>query len=226
MENISTCAQFSIPVLCHLLSPLIAPNASGCHFFPIIPTDHQDFTALLGTALITVKDINGKYQHMRAVLDSGAMSSFVSADCAERLGLPLLPDNTSISGLAESHVNSLGAINCLVKPRQTDEPKLRIRAIVIPVITENLPCVKISNKVRQFWSKLNLADPSFDDTNAKIDMLLGSEIFVRIVSGQKKITNNLGHALQSIYGWVLMGKYSASSIVSAQVAQAVSTGRK
>ncbi|XP_072160557.1 uncharacterized protein [Bemisia tabaci] len=179
-------------------------------------TDHQDYTALLGTALITVKDINGKYQHMRAVLDSGAMSSFVSADCAERLGLPLLPDNTSISGLAESHVNSLGAINCLVKPRQTDEPKLRIRAIVIPVITENLPCVKISNEVRQFWSKLNLADPSFDDTNAKIDMLLGSEVFVRIVSGQKKITNDLGHALQSIYGWVLMGKVPTEDVPKKQ----------
>nr|XP_018906843.1 PREDICTED: uncharacterized protein LOC109036879 [Bemisia tabaci] len=169
-------------------------------------TDHQDYTALLGTALIAVKDINGKYQHMRVILDSGAMSSFVSADCAKRLGLPLLPDNTCISGLADSQVNSLGAIDCLVKPRQTDEPKLMVRTIVIPVITENLPCVKISDKVRKFWSKLDLADPSFDDTNAKIDMRLGSEVFVRIISSQKKITKDLGHALQSIYGWVLMGK--------------------
>ncbi|XP_072162003.1 uncharacterized protein [Bemisia tabaci] len=169
-------------------------------------TDHQDYTALLGTALIAVKDINGKYQHMRVILDSGAMSSFVSADCAKRLGLPLLPDNTCISGLADSQVNSLGAIDCLVKPRQTDEPKLMVRTIVIPVITENLPCVKISDKVRKFWSKLDLADPSFDDTNTKIDMLLGSEVFVRIISSQKKITKDLGHALQSIYGWVLMGK--------------------
>lgn len=177
----------------NMVANLLAPTA-------------KNHRTLLGTAIVAIKDADGEYQHIRAILDSGAMSSFITKDCAQRLRLPVLTDRTSITGLADKPVKSLGAVECLIKPRQRDNPKLLVRTIIIPVITDGLPSVKISSEVRNFWSTLDLADPDFDTVNAKVDMLLGSEVYCSILSDKRRITNKLGHGLQTIFGWVLMGK--------------------
>lgn len=46
------------------------------------------FGVVLGTARLHAFDCHGDIQDCRAVIDSGAQSSFISMECAQRLGLP------------------------------------------------------------------------------------------------------------------------------------------
>lgn len=64
------------------------------------------------------------------------------------------------------------------------------------------------------WShleNLRLADPNFNSPG-KIDLLLGADLFPYIIEGGRVITNqNELSALNTVFGWAVMGKYNDSS---------------
>lgn len=181
---------------------------------PIAATN-QYHSSILGTALVEIADSTGNYQQIRVVIDSGSMASFITEECAKRLQLPVNSEIQKVTGLGDKEVESKGSTEFWIKPRQKAEPKLRVKAIIIPTITENLPCTPIPDEVKQEWSNLDLADPQFYVTN-KIDVLLGIDIFPYIYTGQKRLSENLGNALLSIFGWVIVGRIQAINYPSTQ----------
>jgi hypothetical protein len=76
---------------------------------------------------------------------------------------------------------------------------------VLNKITEELPLSSFEFESRQIPCNINLADPEFN-VSRKIDVLLGSTIFWRVLSvGQIKATRNNPHLQETILGWVVGG---------------------
>nr|XP_018908472.1 PREDICTED: uncharacterized protein LOC109038017 [Bemisia tabaci] len=175
--------------------------------FDTLPS--RNFTSLLGTVLLNVKCPDNSYKPVRAIADSGAMSCFISYECVKRLQLPMYATDAEISGIGNQAVKPLGEVKCTLKPRQNSEPILHARATVLSTITDLIPTQPVTPEVRKFWSQLELADPAFDQVG-EIDMILGADLFPYILTGERRLTERNGCALQSIYGWIIIGRVSTS----------------
>lgn len=186
--------------------PVIATRTLAAQNKPLTSNASQ---VLLGTAVIKIKDGQGIWQSVRAVIDSASMSSFITFSCAKRLKLNVENRPTNISGLGDQTVSTSGLTAISMKPRQTETPILSTDAIVVPTITAKLPSSFVPPEIQVEWKKLDLADPHFGDP-ANIDILIGVELYPHIQNSHKIITDDLC-GLHSIFGWVIMGKSPAIS---------------
>ncbi|KAJ8968244.1 hypothetical protein NQ314_002391 [Rhamnusium bicolor] len=90
-------------------------------------------TVLFATAIVDIRDSNGRYHRCRALLDSASQASFVTLACAERMGLPRFSSNIPIQGVNQMTTSStLGTVLCTVKPPR--DPQFEVEMIVIPSI--------------------------------------------------------------------------------------------
>lgn len=105
-------------------------------------------------------------------------------------------------------MNVQGRVECTVHPRFASEPALSIHAWVLPTITNALPTKTLSADIKDKYSNLALADPSFH-VSSPIDLLLGSDVYASIMDGRKiSVDSALPSAFSSVFGWVLIGKVS------------------
>ncbi|XP_072158640.1 uncharacterized protein [Bemisia tabaci] len=78
----------------------------------------KEYACILGTALVLVKDSFGGYQPVRGLIDSAAMSTFITKRCANKLGLKIHKEAPPISGLGNQAVNDIhGTVECEIKSR-------------------------------------------------------------------------------------------------------------
>lgn len=174
----------------------------------------QKTTCILQTAKVLVKNAAGIFVPVRALIDGGAMTSFITTACANYLGLVPTEESSNISGLACQPIrDTKGTVSCVIKSRFDSQPVLSTTAIVLDRITGNLPNVPLPSSLLRPFKKLKLADPSLL-TPAPVDLLIAADLFPFIYTGRKMIiSDNAPVALASIYGWVITGKSSNSSIV-------------
>lgn len=170
-------------------------------------------TIILSTALINILDLHGNYHVVRAVLDSASQSSFISQSCCSRLNLSPYSLSLDVKGIGgvSSHVTQ--AVSSTVKPISKTEPLFSLEFIVLPEICGNLPITTLSSEKFSRFSHLKLADPQFNVARS-VDVLLGAEIFGLLLKG-----NSISRphqqlvALETIFGWVVMGRLETSSPV-------------
>lgn len=164
-------------------------------------------TVVLGTAVVHVADSFGNYHPVRAVIDSGAMSSYMTSDCAQRLGLPRRKCNFEPIGLGGVPVQNFGVVTSNIKPRNSSGPILKSETVIVPHITGNLPTLTLSNKVVNEFKDLELADPNYFSA-APIDLLLASDLFPYIYDGRNILPREPGLpvAMHSIFGYVITGQ--------------------
>lgn len=175
-------------------------------------------TILLATALVDVLDSRGWPQPVRVLLDSASQSHFMSSKCCTRLGLSRKKLSVNIHGVGQSSAHASEGVSCSFKPRNQPHPLFSIDALILPQICTNLPSVTISDKKNSGFSELKLADPNFH-VSQPIDMLLGADIFAHILKGTAPIHEfNNPVALDTIFGWIIMGKFESSPKVCALVA--------
>ncbi|KAL4088882.1 hypothetical protein QTP88_023966 [Uroleucon formosanum] len=103
---------------------------------------------LLWTAKVHVKDINGKLQEFRALLDNGSQSNFVTQQCMSDLGLTATSRITKVSGVSALSSCSEAVITLQI---------MSLQRIKLP-------------------SRLTLVDPEYYKSK-KVYMLIGSECF-------------------------------------------------
>ncbi|XP_058449067.1 uncharacterized protein LOC131429033 [Malaya genurostris] len=105
--------------LCSILQPVVSnelttPVSMDTHgpvasHFPRQPCNQkvQLFSTseqtLLHTAIVCIRNSSGERQECRAVLDSCAMSSFITTACANRLRLKASPSQVSLSPFVDNH---------------------------------------------------------------------------------------------------------------------------
>lgn len=130
-----------------------------------------------------IQDKIGRFRPVRALIDAGSQSSFITEACAQRLCLPRQKRFQPILGLSETSVASnRGSVCCLKKPSHQENPILQTNAIVLNRITSFLPSALLNDDVKSYFQGLSFADRQFY-LPGKIDFLIGADFFSQLFDG-------------------------------------------
>ncbi|KAJ0175222.1 hypothetical protein K1T71_009363 [Dendrolimus kikuchii] len=216
-HSIDTCPSKFLCSICknkhHHTLHIDSSGNSNCNAIAL--TCSANSTVLLGTAIVHVADSWGQYHAVRAIIDSGAMSSYITQDCAKRLGLKSRKCSFEPIGLGGNRVKDFGFTTCQVKPRHTAGPILSTDAVIVSNIAGNIPTMPLSNKVLLEFQGLTLADPDFYKP-APLDLLLAGDLFPYIYDGNKILPRVAGLpvAMSSIFGYVMTGQTELHNLVN------------
>ena len=166
---------------------------------------------LLSTALIKLHDRNGREHVVRAVLDSGSTSCFVTERLCRQLNLETRQIDRSIFGInnVTSHVGKTCRINMtsLNKSFSTE-----LYCFVLPSITSDVPCREVNLSTLNIPSHIRLADPSFYKP-ADVDILIGADVFWDLLGSQRiKLGTGKPILCETRLGWIVSGPISRNYV--------------
>ena len=169
---------------------------------------------LMMTAQVTISGPGGHQVSARALIDSGAGMSLVSHRISQLLNLPLTKNHLKFSGVQGTPCKpSKHMIMFTLSPMQADQPRVQVKAAVVPTVTVDLPTRELSSVADlPHLSGLNLADPAFHSPG-RIDILLGADVYLQLMLKTPMVTGDITDpgALETIFGWAIMGPVKASS---------------
>lgn len=169
---------------------------------------------LLGTALGYMKSASGRLIQIRLLLDSGSTSSFITTSLIKALGIPYDKQSISITGLGNKRTSSTGTCSASLYSTNLTST-VYVDLIIVPTITSVTPSSPISNAVVDKFNGLQLADPTFN-IPGPINVLLGADVFMNVLRGQTLAGQP--SAINTMFGWVVMGSSSSNSNLSDAVA--------
>ncbi|XP_050534989.1 uncharacterized protein LOC126902010 [Daktulosphaira vitifoliae] len=159
---------------------------------------------LLSTAIVKIKDRANKTWYVRALLDSGSQSNFITTDLANGLGLSKRKVKVTIEGVNKSITQSQYSIVATIEANCTSYNKT-IELLTLPKITTLLPSENINVIQEELPDNIKLADPSYA-VPGKIDILIGAACFYEILLPGKYTTNNSSIIYQETeLGWIVAG---------------------
>ncbi|XP_072761512.1 uncharacterized protein [Anoplolepis gracilipes] len=165
---------------------------------------------LLSTAIIQIQDIKGNWHYCRALLDNGSQSNFITIELEEKLGLKRFPSCLVIHRVGDANTETHSSVKVNLQSRLNNF-KAEICCLTIRKIIQDLPTVSINRADIRIPSGITLADPEFMES-AKIDMLIGVEIFWNITCiGQIKSTGTQPCWQKTHFGWIATGKVLTTS---------------
>ncbi|XP_063827477.1 uncharacterized protein LOC135076893 [Ostrinia nubilalis] len=176
-------------------------NITTAHF----SNEQPGHKVLLATAQVEVSGNDGNTHLLRALIDQGSEASFVSARVVELLGLKRTNINGVVSGVGENtNVPIKHLVDLSVKSQYNDKEIIQVKAYVLKKISTCLP----SRNIVADWKELQtlqLADPAYH-TPGKIDLLLGADIFCKIIEeGLVRMPDGIV-AQKTSLGWILSGQ--------------------
>lgn len=148
---------------------------------------------------------------MRGLLDTGSEASFITEQCAQLLRLRRQPFNTQICGISGLNAGQTrGKVSVVIHSHQADF-EYPLECFVMRKLSDCLPKQHLDVSSWKFIKHLPLADPAFNQP-APIDLLLGADVFANCLASGV-ITNNYPYptALNTQFGWVIMGQVDNSS---------------
>lgn len=166
---------------------------------------------LLSTVKIIVFDKFGQPVVVRALLDSGSQSSFITEKLSNHLGLETSSTNLNVLGIS-SNVSKIKQ-KCVVSINsQYNNFKASVTCFVLSNITSMTPSWGVDVRSLNIPKNLQLADPEFN-TPAPIDMLIGAELFWVIIKANKIICGKNKPVLQdTVLGWIVSGRVSDNRV--------------
>ena len=147
-------------------------------------------------------------RRVRIVLDSGSQRSYVTEQVARELSL--MPEGEQpviimTFGASEEHpqVCKLVRLSLALKGGRTKHLTL----FTVPFICEPLACQPVSFCQENFdhLAGLDLADPSDGRSPLAIDILIGSDQYWELITGETRRGNSGPVAIHTELGWVLSG---------------------
>ena len=185
-----------------------AEPVAGFSKTSLLGTSFNGHDVLLSTVCIRVKDAYDNWHNLKAILDSGAQSSFITKNCAKKLSLPKFNVAMSLQGLDSMCTTAKLGIHCVISSIYDKDALFECDAIILDKICDDIPAVSFLKQNIDIISHLNLADPTFSE-KSKIDMLLGNDVFPYILKDGRIINDpNEPVYLNTIFGWTVMGKIS------------------
>lgn len=186
------------------------PSTSGILVSSPVPAD-TDINAhvFLATALVVVRDKNGRHRQCRALLDSGSQVNFVSRRYANLLQLVCKKSSLPISGIGDNRLQVRSCSELKVESRTSDF-SIKISCYVLPnIVGELASCPEPADGwgIPGFVSPC-LADPDFHRPQG-IDLLIGGGSFFDVL-GTRKIPLSRGSVTlhESNFGWLVTGELS------------------
>ncbi|GFV00143.1 integrase catalytic domain-containing protein [Trichonephila clavipes] len=160
-------------------------------------------TVLLSSVQCFLRDKYGLLHEVRALLDVGSQSHFITKDCADRLQLKNEKINLLVSCLNESTMTINGEVTTsIINGDLSFEKELNL--LVVRRITDLTPS-QIINVSLDMPNEIKLADYKFN-IPGKIDVLLGAEIFYELLRPGQIYCGDSRLLLQNtVFGYVVSG---------------------
>lgn len=166
-------------------------------------------TVLLATAIIEIRDAFGEFHTFRALFDTGSQNNFLTENAARRLNLQPNASCANINGLGGTPASISGTVKCEVGANH--HIKFTLDMFVIANICGDQPIARLNTSGWEEIKTLPLADPGFD-IPGPIDVLLGADVFAESLLAQRLKSNaSQPRALNSVFGWLLLGKTRLAS---------------
>ncbi|XP_065080794.1 uncharacterized protein LOC135703472 [Ochlerotatus camptorhynchus] len=139
-------------------------------------------TVLLETVVLTIVDKHGKELRVRALLDSAAMSNFITKKLANTLATRQASVDIAVAGIGESVKQIKRQITATIKSR-TSSYSTTLEFLIMKKPTANLPTIAINTAM---WNMPNvpLADPHFN-IPGMVDIIIGGECYHEIHTGNR-----------------------------------------
>ncbi|XP_061716620.1 uncharacterized protein LOC133524551 [Cydia pomonella] len=182
---------------------------------PLTPSNSpSNTTVLLATALVQIRDASGEFQTFRALLDTGSQNNFLTTHAAQRLKLKPTATSDGPCVLGGAPASVTGQVTCDIGAKDTVH--FRLEMFVSPHICADQPIGRLNMSGWDDLKTLPLADPGFD-IPGPIDVLLAADVFAESLLDQRlKRCVNQPRALNSVFGWLIVGKtrLASSSLLS------------
>lgn len=162
---------------------------------------------LLTTALIEVANPRtNQTERVRALLDCGSQSSFITETLKQKLCLPSNSNcHVNLMGIGD---NDTGKVTetCVAQLRSlVNQFNVTSGFLVLPQITGHIPKLPIDTTQIQIPNGIQLADPNYHQP-APIEILIGADLFWEILGRE---THSLGpnnpKLRSSQFGWIISG---------------------
>lgn len=175
---------------------------------------------MLSTALVDV-GVGKSKSTIRCLIDTGSQASFIAESCAQRLGLSRrFAHAVPVVGIGEARpIFPKGKVTCTLSPYGQTQPAITVDALILPKLVSQTPRIPVPTDTWPHVKNLILADPSFNSVSQQpIEMILGADVLSEILLGN--IVKGLPDqpiAMNSIFGFLLMGKVSFNNPSPIQV---------
>ena len=161
-------------------------------------------TVLLQTAKATAfNEDNSKSTHVRVLFDNGSQRSYVTSRLKSRLNLkPIKTETLHLNTFGGSTFSKQSCKVVKLRLKKDEGEEVEVTALNYPIICSPLP-----SKVEVNYphlEDLQLAD-SLNDNCGAIDVLIGSDYYWEIVSGETVRGDCGPTAVSSKFGWLLSG---------------------
>ena len=185
---------------------MVSPVSPRC--LQVLANDNQ--CKLLPTALIQIRDSDGYWQSVRALLDSASTHSFITKLCADKLHLARKNVKGSVSTHNNTRTNSLNYVTNFTLRSCSDNSFISdVEAFIIPSITTTIPSEPLNPSHINHINLLQFADPNFA-TPAPVDVLLGcDQYFMCLSNGYVFKDTTLPIAQKTKFGWIVGGNFNA-----------------
>ncbi|XP_050527987.1 uncharacterized protein LOC126898083 [Daktulosphaira vitifoliae] len=165
-------------------------------------------SVVLGTAIVRLRDTDGDWISVRALIDTGSQISVITNACVNRLGLKRRMCNTSVTGLSDTYMSAVkGSVACVLSPKHNVQPQIFCEPIILSRITGLMPNAKLTSNIRKTYTDIDFADPNFDSPG-HIDFLLGADIYPQILGpiSHVRYAPGLPSAYETMLGWIIVGQ--------------------
>ena len=167
-------------------------------------------------AICYALSLAGESVPVRVFFDSGADTSFIRRDTAERLHLPIIGTGTfGCTGFAgkTDPPKQRPLVQCLLKPTQPTDSYAQLAHLWV---SENL-CAPLKPRRIPDHPELNHYFVADDCSPGIVDIMIGNDLYNDFVGGDTRLSSGL-KLRETTLGWVLHGRGEFGPTVEANVA--------
>ncbi|XP_043263933.1 uncharacterized protein LOC122404103 [Colletes gigas] len=181
------------------------PSTSHCTAIGAdVPT-----AVLLATANVRVYGINGASRIVRALIDQGSESSFISANLTNDLKFLRRKPPATVTGLGGGKTQTIKfSVEMNLGTVEGTEPTVKTKAYIVQKITSYVSPLASALKCDAL-KDLPLADPD-PASGQPIEVLIGADLYAQIIRpGFRRICSTGPVAQETAFGWILSGPTNA-----------------
>ncbi|XP_070854664.1 uncharacterized protein [Drosophila suzukii] len=136
---------------------------------------------------------------------NGSELSYISERCVKAIGLARSPSRILVTGTSSIKAETTRGFTTLDLQSRISDHTMKVRAHVLSKITSTLARHVIAASALKAFAGFELADSDYQSL-APVDILLGSDYFWTVFTGQKMFDNQ-GNiiAISTIFGWEFHG---------------------
>ena len=170
------------------------------------PTGNLRTTVILATAMVRIQDGNDLSTPQRALMDNGAQCCLMTKSCALRLKLKQIRCRLPLRGVSGPAGVLERKVRVYVRPWFNSIFVMAVEFYLINDWQSLHPPVHVQRVLPRMNGQM-LADEAFD-TPARIDLLLGADVWAASI-GATIFRNNIGAMMQqSEFGFLALGRFT------------------